>query len=53
MNEKDAKVIKALADLGLHPEATLSPEEEDMLRKAMDPHEQFLDDVEALFKQEQ
>ena len=52
MNDKDAKVIKALADLGLRPEEELTPDQEEMLKKALDPHEQFLDDVESLFDQD-
>ena len=48
MNKKDAEVIKALAELGLHDEE-LTPEQEEMLRRATHPDEFFLDDVEKLF----
>lgn len=47
--KKDAAVIKALALAGLHKEQQLSPEQEEMLRRALDPEEQFLHDVEKLF----
>ena len=45
MNDKDAATLKALAELGLRDDTELSPEQEDMLRKAMNPEEQFLDDA--------
>lgn len=49
MNEKDAAVLKALAELGLRQEIPLSPEQEQMLKQALDPHEQYLADIQALF----
>lgn len=49
MDSKDAAVIKALAELGIHKQPDLSPEQEDMLKRALDPEEQFLHDVEKLF----
>ena len=49
MDKKDSAVIKALAELGLRKEKELSPEEEEALKRALDPEEQFLDDVQRLF----
>lgn len=47
--KKDAAVIKALTLAGLRDEPELTLEQEDMLRRALDPEEQFLYDVERLF----
>lgn len=49
MNEKDAAVIKALAELGLRKEVSLSPEQENLLKRALDPHEEYLAQVEQIF----
>lgn len=49
MNEKDFKIIKALADLELHKEQPLTPEQEQLLKQALDPEEKFLSDVEKIF----
>ena len=49
MNKKDASVIKVLADLNLSDKTELTPEQEELLKLAMDPDEQFLHDVETLF----
>lgn len=49
MKEKDAAVIKVLADIGMTDEPELSPEQEEQLKRALDPDEQFLYDVEKLF----
>lgn len=49
MNDKDAAVIKALTQAGLRDDPQLSPEQEEMLKRALDPEEQFLHDVERLF----
>lgn len=46
---KDAAVIKALTQAGLRDEQELTPEQEEMLKRALDPEEQFLHDVEQLF----
>ena len=46
---KDHAIIKALADINLRPEPELTPEQEDMLRLALNPEEQFLNDVERIF----
>lgn len=51
MNEKDAAVIKALTQIGLRPEQELTPDQEELLKRALDPEEQFLYDVEQLFTQ--
>lgn len=49
MNTQDAAVIKALAELGLSKEPVLSPAEEEMLARALDPEKEFLHNVEKLF----
>lgn len=51
MDSKDAAAIKALAELGLRKEIPLTPEQEQLLRQALDPHEQYLADIERLFTQ--
>jgi len=48
--KKDFAVIKALTAAGIRPEEELSAEQEEMLRRALDPDVFFLDDVEHLFK---
>ena len=50
MKEKDAAVIKVLADIGAIDEPELTPDQEELLKRALDPDEQFLHDVEKLFK---
>lgn len=50
MSNKDYEIIKSLEELGLRDTDDLTPEQEETLRKALDPHEQYLDDVERLFK---
>ena len=50
MNKKDAKVIKLLSCIGSENEPVLSPEQEEMLARALDPEKQFLHSVEKLFK---
>lgn len=49
MNEKDASVQKVLAELGLKEQPKLSPEQEEILKRALDPELQFQHDVERLF----
>ncbi len=51
MNDKDAAVIKVLNDIGYTEEPELSPEQEEMLKRACDPEQQFLYDVKNLFNQ--
>jgi hypothetical protein len=50
MGKKDAEVIKALAEIGCRDETPLTPEQEEMMRRAIEPEKFFLDDVEKLFK---
>ncbi len=50
MNEKDATVIKALSELGIRKEAPLTPEQERLLQLALDPNEQYLEDLLKIFK---
>lgn len=52
MNEKDAAVIKALAELGLRKEEPLSPEQETLLKRAVDPEEEFLHQVQQIFQRD-
>ncbi len=49
MNKHDAAVIKVLSDIGSSKEPTLSPEQENMLQRALDPEKEFLYSVEKLF----
>ena len=48
-DHKDSAVIKALAELGLREEPKLTPEQEEALARALDPHLQYLKDVEDVF----
>lgn len=47
---KDSAVVLSLAELGLLAQQELTPEQEEMLKRALDPEEQFMHDVENLFK---
>lgn len=49
MNEKDAAILKALSELGLRDEPTLTPDQEKLLQQALDPHEQYLEDILKIF----
>ena len=49
MENKDAHVQKILAELGLKQEPKLTPEQEELLRRALDPEEQFLHDIKRIF----
>ncbi len=49
MNKQDAAVIKILSDIEYTEEPTLSPEQEDMIARALDPEKEFLHSVEKLF----
>ena len=51
--KKDAAVIKALTQAGLRDEPELSPEQEELLQRALDPEKQFLHDVEKLFNHDE
>jgi len=53
MEQKDLTIIKVLSDLGLRSEPELSPEQEDMLQRALDPELQFIHDVQKLFKKDE
>ena len=50
MKGKDAAVVKVLSDIGFIEEIELTPEQEEMLKRALDPEEQFMHDVEKLFR---
>jgi len=50
MNKQDAHVVKILNDLGIKEEVPLTPEQEDMLNRALDPEVEFAHAVEKLFK---
>lgn len=47
--EKDARILKALHELGLLNNRALTEEQEQMLQTALSPEEQFYKDVERLF----
>ena len=49
MNEKEAAIIKALAELGLYKEQPLTAKQEQLFKRAIDPEEEFLAQVEQLF----
>lgn len=49
MENKDSAVIKALTELGLRKETPLSPEQEQLLKQALDSHEQYLVDLQRIF----
>ncbi len=49
MNTNDAIIIKTLAELGLRNEPQLTPEQEKLLQQALDPHEQYLEDILKIF----
>lgn len=49
MNEKDAAVIKVLAELGLKDQPQLTPEEEELLQVALDPEEMRLYNIKQIF----
>lgn len=53
MNITDAKVTKALSDMGLRKEAPLTPEQEEVFKRATDSDEAYLYQVEKLFKQKE
>jgi len=52
MNKKDAAIIKVLSDIGYEEPSELSPEQEEILQRALDPEKDFLDSVEKLFNKE-
>lgn len=47
--KKDAAVEKILHELGLKQEPELTPEQEELYKRAIDPEAQYLYDVERLF----
>ena len=51
MNDKDARIIATLAELGLRNQPKLTPEQEEMLKQALDPDLQFAADVKRIFDQ--
>lgn len=50
MIDKDAATIKVLAELGLREEEPLDDDELEILQRALNPDDFWLDDVEKLFK---
>ena len=52
MNKQDAAIIKILSDVGVKEEPTLTPEQEEMLARALDPEKDFLHSVEQLFNKD-
>lgn len=51
MTTSDAKVTKALSELGLRMEVPLTPEQEAIFKRATDSDEAYLYRVEQLFQQ--
>ncbi len=53
MNDKDAHIQKILAELGLKEEPELSPAQEEILKLALDPVEQELENmIKVLVKED-
>lgn len=52
MDKKEAAIIKVLNDVGQVEEPVLSPEQEQMLTRALDPEAEFLHCIKKLFKSE-
>jgi len=52
MDDKELKVIKILAELGLRNEACLTAEQEQLWLQATDPDEQFLADIKKFVGEE-
>lgn len=50
MKNKDAAIIKALVQAGVRKEPELSLDQEDMLKRALDPNEEYLYRIEQVFK---
>jgi len=50
MIDKDAAAITALAELGMYDDEPLDDDQLEMLQRALNPDDFFLDDVENLFK---
>lgn len=46
---KDIKIQQILLEMGFKKPKTLSEDQEEQLKRALDPEEQFLHDVEQLF----
>jgi len=53
MNKKDCAVEKVLAELGLRNEPELTAEQEEMLKRALDPEQEYLYQVKKLFSQDE
>lgn len=51
MKGKDAALIKTLTELGLRDEPKLTFDQEQDLKRAINPEDTFLDDVKKLFKE--
>lgn len=49
MFEKEASILKVLADLGLHKEEPLTVDQERQVQLALDPEEKYYDDLIKLF----
>lgn len=52
MNKKDCAIEKVLAELGLRDEPELTPEQEEMLQRALDPEKEYLHQVKKLFSED-
>jgi len=49
MTTSNAKVTKALSDMGLRKEVPLTPDQEEMFKRATNSEEAYLHQVEQLF----
>jgi len=52
MNKKEAAIIKVLNDVKSVEEPVLTPEQEKILSRALDPEEEFLHCIKTLFDKE-
>ena len=52
MNKQDAAIEKILSDIGIKEEPTLTPEQEEMLARALDPEKDFFGSIEHLFNKD-
>lgn len=53
MNKNDSVILKILAELDLRKTSELTPEQEYQLKIALDPEEQFFNDLKKIFNKTQ
>jgi hypothetical protein len=49
MKKLNARIIKSLTELKLRGDVELTPEQEEMFQRAIDPNKEYLHQVEKLF----